>query len=80
MSLRSWTTGGLDAASIEALSALSDCRASHHRIDDSAHRRGAFDWVGTLASNRRLVFVASGMGSQIVPVLFRIGHQEPVWP
>jgi hypothetical protein len=32
---------------------------------------GAFDWVGRLASNRRLVFVASGMGAQIVPVLFR---------
>jgi hypothetical protein len=32
---------------------------------------GAFDWVGTLAANRRLVFVASGMGSQLVPLLFR---------
>lgn len=32
---------------------------------------GAFDWVGRLASNRRLVFVASGMGAQIVPVVFQ---------
>jgi hypothetical protein len=32
---------------------------------------GAFDWVGRLASNRRLVFVASGMGSQLAAYLFR---------
>jgi hypothetical protein len=32
---------------------------------------GVFNWVGRLASNRRFVFVASGMGAQIVPVLFR---------
>ena len=31
---------------------------------------GVFDWVGKLASNERLVFVASGMGSQLVPYLF----------
>ncbi len=32
---------------------------------------GAFDWVGKLAANRRLVFVASGMGSQLVSLFFR---------
>jgi hypothetical protein len=32
---------------------------------------GAFDWVATVTSNRRAVFVASGMGSQLVPLLFR---------
>jgi hypothetical protein len=32
---------------------------------------GAFDWVGTLASNNRVVFVATGLGAQIVPLLFR---------
>ena len=34
---------------------------------------GAFDWVARLASNRRLVFVASGMGAQLAAVLFRKG-------
>jgi hypothetical protein len=32
---------------------------------------GAFDWVARLASNHRLVFVASGMGAQLAAVLFR---------
>ncbi|MFO0761493.1 MAG: hypothetical protein U0359_33750 [Byssovorax sp.] len=32
---------------------------------------GAFDWVGKLAQNRRLSFVASGMGSQLVALLFQ---------
>jgi hypothetical protein len=32
---------------------------------------GPFDWVGKLASNSRLVFVASGMGSQLAAYLFR---------
>jgi hypothetical protein len=32
---------------------------------------GAFDWLHKLASNRRLVFVASGMGAQLVAYLFR---------
>lgn len=32
---------------------------------------GAFDWLGKLTSNRRNVFVASGMGAQLIPVLFR---------
>ena len=32
---------------------------------------GAFDWVARLTSNRRAVFVASGLGLQLVPLLFR---------
>jgi hypothetical protein len=32
---------------------------------------GAFDWVGHLTSNRRAVFVATGVGSQLVSLLFR---------
>ncbi|MGH9347840.1 MAG: hypothetical protein ACRD26_11305 [Vicinamibacterales bacterium] len=31
---------------------------------------GVFDWVGRLAANRRLVFVASGMGAQLVAARF----------
>lgn len=32
---------------------------------------GVFDWVGTLTSDRRMRFVASGLGIQLVPLLFR---------
>ena len=32
---------------------------------------GAFDWVARLASNNRLVFVASGMGAQLAAQVFR---------
>jgi len=32
---------------------------------------GAFDWVAKLTSNRRAVCVASGLGTQLVPLLFR---------
>ena len=32
---------------------------------------GAFDWLEKLASNRRLVFTASALGSQLVAYLFR---------
>jgi hypothetical protein len=32
---------------------------------------GAFDWVGKLAANSRLVFVASGLGSQLAAYLYR---------
>jgi len=32
---------------------------------------GAFDWVATLTSNRRAVYVASGLGSQLVALMFR---------
>jgi hypothetical protein len=34
---------------------------------------GAFDWVAKLTSNRRAVYVASGLGSQRVPLMFRRG-------
>lgn len=34
---------------------------------------GAFTWVGKLASNNRLVFVATGMGSQLAAYLYRSG-------
>jgi hypothetical protein len=32
---------------------------------------GAFDWVAKLTSNHRAVYVASAIGAQIVPLLFR---------
>ena len=32
---------------------------------------GAFDWVAKLTSNRRAVYMASGLGSQLVPLMFR---------
>jgi hypothetical protein len=32
---------------------------------------GAFDWLGKLTDNKRMVFVASGMGSQLAAMLFR---------
>jgi hypothetical protein len=32
---------------------------------------GAFDWVARLTSNRRAVHVASGLGSQLLPLMFR---------
>jgi hypothetical protein len=32
---------------------------------------GAFDWVARLTSNRRAVYVASGFGSQLAPLMFR---------
>jgi hypothetical protein len=32
---------------------------------------GVFDWVAKLTSNRKAVYVASGLGSQLVPLLFQ---------
>src|SRR5262245_33121014 len=32
---------------------------------------GAFDWIARLTSNRRAVFVATGLGSQLMSLLFR---------
>jgi hypothetical protein len=32
---------------------------------------GAFDWLRKLADNQRMVYVASGMGSQLAAMLFR---------
>jgi hypothetical protein len=37
---------------------------------------GAFAWVARLTSNRRAVYAASGLGSQLVPLLFRPARQE----
>lgn len=34
---------------------------------------GTFDWLRKLTSNKKLVYVASGMGSQLVAALFRTG-------
>jgi hypothetical protein len=34
---------------------------------------GAFDWLSTLTSNRKMAYVASGMGSQLVAYAFRRG-------
>jgi hypothetical protein len=34
---------------------------------------GSFDWLSTLSSNRKMTFVASGMGSQLAAVAFRRG-------
>jgi hypothetical protein len=31
---------------------------------------GAFDWLARLASNRRAAYLASGVGSQLVALLF----------
>jgi hypothetical protein len=32
---------------------------------------GAFDWLGKLTSNHKLIFVASALGSQLAAHLFR---------
>ncbi len=32
---------------------------------------GTFDWLAKLTANRRAVFAASGIGSQLIPVRFR---------
>jgi len=34
---------------------------------------GAFDWLNKLTSNRRAVLVASGCGSQLIAIAFRVG-------
>jgi hypothetical protein len=46
---------------------------SHEGIETPLIDGGAFDWVAQLTSNRRAVYVASGLGSQLVPLLFRSG-------
>jgi len=38
---------------------------------------GAFDWLGKLTANRRAVFVASGIGTQLFPARFRGHGGEP---
>jgi hypothetical protein len=44
---------------------------SHEGIEMPLIDGGAFDWVAKLTSNRRFVYVASGLGSQLVPLMFR---------
>jgi hypothetical protein len=39
---------------------------------------GAFDWVAKLLSNRKAVFVASGLGSQLAALMFRRQPLSPV--
>jgi hypothetical protein len=45
------------------------------RSRDGAHipliDGGAFDWIAKLTSNRRAVYVASGLGSQLVTLIYR---------
>jgi hypothetical protein len=41
---------------------------------------GLFNWVGKLLSNRRIRFVASGFGIQLLPVLFRAPKPFPGGP
>ena len=36
---------------------------------------GSFDWLAQLTSNRRAVFVASGIGSQLIALRFRAGER-----
>jgi hypothetical protein len=38
---------------------------------------GAFDWLHKLAANRKLVFVASALGSQLAAYLYRVATAEP---
>ena len=37
---------------------------------------GRFEWLGTLAANRKLAFVASGLGSQVAAYAFRAGGSQ----
>ena len=39
---------------------------------------GAFDWVGKLAANHRLAFVATGMGSQLAAYLYRTPQRDTI--
>ncbi len=41
---------------------------------------GAFNWVRTLASNSRFVFVASGMGAQLAAFVFRTAGERVDYP
>jgi hypothetical protein len=38
---------------------------------------GVFDWVAQLTSNRRAVYVASGLGSQLAALVFRHSPERP---
>ncbi|MEO8703641.1 MAG: hypothetical protein ABI867_26565 [Kofleriaceae bacterium] len=39
---------------------------------------GSFDWLGKLAANRRAVFVASGLGAQLIALAFSTDPADPL--
>ena len=49
---------------------------SEEGIDIPLIDGGAFDWVARLTANRRAVYVASGFGSQLAPLMFRRGVRK----
>lgn len=53
-------------AGVRVLFGARSAEGHHIPIADT----GVFDWVAQLTSNRRMRFVASGMGIQLVPLLF----------
>jgi len=46
---------------------------SVHGADVPLVDGGAFDWVGKLAANNRLAFVATGLGSQLAAYVYGSG-------
>jgi hypothetical protein len=60
----------LDHAYYDGLRIMIDVRSSQGDVIPLIDG-GAFDWLGKLTSNRKLVFVASAMGSQLAAHLFR---------
>ena len=59
-----YPTGGVELLIILPLS------ASAGDEEQASSLGGAFDWVARLTSNRRHVFVASGLGTQLVALVF----------
>jgi hypothetical protein len=59
---RPWASAGLPAGAYETLTDGTEIPL----VDG-----GAFDWMAKLTSNRRAVYIASGLGSQLVPLMFR---------
>lgn len=60
----------LDHAYYDGLRFMIDVRAPNGAVIPLIDG-GAFDWLRKLCSNKKLVFVASGMGSQLIAYLFR---------
>jgi hypothetical protein len=60
----------LDHAYYDGIRFMIDVRAPNGEVIPLIDG-GAFDWLRKLCSNNRLVFVASGMGSQLIAYLFR---------
>src|SRR5262245_26407855 len=54
-------------AGVRLLVGASGAQGGHVNLGDI----GLFDWMAKLTSNRRLRFVASGLGLQLLPMLFR---------